>query len=284
MKALGIVLFFVISINLFAQTENYQSAKLEKQWEIKGFDIPESVIMSVDKGVIYVANIAGKDLAAKDSNGFISKIKPDGTVIDFKWGVGLNGPKGMAIYNKSLYVTDIDRIVVLSLETGKIIESIPVKGAVFLNDIVVNSAGTFIISDSRASTYYTLSENGVEKLMSDSTLYFPNGLCIDEDRIISGVGDRIISFTAANPVWKDIIMETGRTDGLSKIGENAYIKSDWKGKIHLVYTNKVKELLLDTTPEEINAADFYYNEKTRRLFVPTFYNNAVVCYKLDLNK
>ena len=85
-----------------------------------GFATPESVEYYAAEDVYLVTNINGSPFAA-DGNGFISKIKPDGSVIDLKWidgtrkGVTLNGPKGAAIAGKNLFVADGDQVQVFSV-------------------------------------------------------------------------------------------------------------------------------------------------------------------------
>ena len=64
-----------------------------------GLATPESVEYYAKEDVYLVTNINGSPFAA-DGNGFISKLKPDGSVVDLKWidgtkpGVTLNAPKG----------------------------------------------------------------------------------------------------------------------------------------------------------------------------------------------
>jgi hypothetical protein len=73
---------------------------------VTGFDSPESAVHDPLTDVYLVSNIGGAVPAAafaKDGNGFISKIAPDGTVLDREWiglgrnGVTLDAPKGLAI-------------------------------------------------------------------------------------------------------------------------------------------------------------------------------------------
>ncbi|GAG56131.1 unnamed protein product [marine sediment metagenome] len=67
-----------------------------------GFKKPESVLHDPQADLYLVSNIVGKALE-KDERGFISKLSPDGKVLELKWieggrdGVKLNAPKGMAI-------------------------------------------------------------------------------------------------------------------------------------------------------------------------------------------
>jgi hypothetical protein len=47
-----------------------------------------------------------------------------------------------------------------------------------------------------------------------------------------------------------------------------------------VNTNGQKSKLLDTKAESINAADIGYDKKNKIVYVPTFWKNNVVAYKL----
>src|SRR5262245_17990718 len=79
-------------------------------WETKGLAQPESVVKDPATGAIYVSNIAGA-VMQKDGNGFISRLKPDGTIIDRQWVKGLNAPTGFALRDRTLYVADVDELV-----------------------------------------------------------------------------------------------------------------------------------------------------------------------------
>jgi len=67
-------------------------------WEAKGLAQPESVVQDPATGAIYVSNIAGA-IMQKDGNGFIAKLRPDGTVITREWVKGLNAPTGLALHD-----------------------------------------------------------------------------------------------------------------------------------------------------------------------------------------
>ncbi len=76
--------------------------KLEKLWETDSiFKIPESVLYDAQANVLYVSNIDGAS-GAKDGRGHISKLSPDGKVIDLHWLTGLHAPKGMATWQHIL--------------------------------------------------------------------------------------------------------------------------------------------------------------------------------------
>ena len=95
MKKAGLV--FCIS---FIATVAFAQHKLEKVWQTDSvMKVPESVLLDKENQVIYVANIDGTDPWAKDGQGSIGKITPDGKIISVEWVKGLNSPKGMGIFN-----------------------------------------------------------------------------------------------------------------------------------------------------------------------------------------
>ena len=91
---------------------------------LTGFSYPESIIS--DGKYLYVTNIGeGANPAAADSNGYVSKLTLDGKIIAKKWtNEKLNAPKGTAIIKDILYVADLNRIVCISVNTGKKVKEI----------------------------------------------------------------------------------------------------------------------------------------------------------------
>jgi hypothetical protein len=104
------------------KTAENNSTRLELIWETQGFNNPESVVYDASNDVLFVSNVNGSGVE-KDGNGYISKILTDGTVIRKQWVVGLNAPKGLAIYEDTLYVADIDTLVAVDIASGTISNS-----------------------------------------------------------------------------------------------------------------------------------------------------------------
>src|SRR5215204_3630946 len=89
-------------------TFSAEAAEPQKLWEATGFKNPESAVFDSATGIIYVSNVNGDDPAAKDGNGFISKLGTDGKVITLEWVKGLDSPKGLVLANGKLYAADVD--------------------------------------------------------------------------------------------------------------------------------------------------------------------------------
>src|SRR6266571_390991 len=121
---------------------------------VAGFSTPESVLDDSTQDIYFVSNINGSP-TAKDNNGFISRVRPDGAIENLKFieggraGVTLNAPKGLAVTGDTLWVTDIDRIRAFSARTGAPLDSVRLDtaGAVFLNDIAIATTGAIYITD-----------------------------------------------------------------------------------------------------------------------------------------
>ena len=126
-------------------------------WEVKGLAQPELVVQDPATGSIYVTNIAGA-IMQKDGNGFIARLRPDGTIIDREWVKGLNAPTGMALHDRTLYVADVDELIEINVASGEITNRYAAKGAIFLNDVAVGEDGTVYVSDTPMNTIWRLKD------------------------------------------------------------------------------------------------------------------------------
>src|SRR5689334_894465 len=121
-------------------------AQAGELWRATGFEQPESALVDSAHNRIVVSNIVGNPGAA-DGNGYLSLLSMDGKVIARHWVDGMDAPKGMAISGGRLYAADITKVRVVDLASGKLVETIDVPGAVFLNDMTQDSAGKVYVSD-----------------------------------------------------------------------------------------------------------------------------------------
>ncbi len=272
---------YITAFFLCAGLTSVSAQELIKLWETDGFVTPESILYDSTRDYLYVSNIGSGDSKAKNGEGFISTMDKEGKILEMKWADGLNSPKGMTLYKEYLLVTDIDKIVFINRETGKVVKSIYEKNAVFLNDLITTPKDEVLVSDSRTGTYYILMEDHLEEYRVDKSFINPNGLDLSNGVVYAGVGDRIVKFTSKEPGWEDVVKETGKVDGICKINKTSFLISAWTGQVYIAYTDKQKKLLLDTSSEKTNTADFYFDKKTNKIYIPTFFGNKVMCYQLE---
>ena len=280
MKKTLFTILFLLSITILFSQKTIISDKLEKKWETSDvLKICESVCYDAERDVLFVSCINGNP-TTKDGNGYIAQISLEGEVLNQKWVSGLDAPKGMGIYNGKLYVTDIDNLVEIDINTAKIEKRFPVEGAKFLNDVAIDPKGNVYFSDMGTNLIHKLTDNTIELFLDDSEISKPNGVLYENGDIVIGTNNGIFAVRISDGKMWHIIKITGGIDGLKSDGKGSYIISDWKGKIQLVNTDEKPILLLNTGEVGINAADIEYIEKLNLLLVPTFGANRVMAYRI----
>lgn len=270
----------VVSQHLSAQ-QTFVSDKLEKVWEITtGLNVVESSHYDEVTKTIYTSSIVGK-YYDKDSIGYISKFSENGKLITKEWVKGLNAPKGISCSKTSLYVTDIDRLLEISLKTGKILKEYRNTKTKSLNDVSVAPNGGVYVSDAEGNCVFYLGKDSLEVLLEGSELEAMNGIYAQNDFVYLGSKSNLISINPKNKELKVIAEKVGYIDGLEQISEGKFIVSNFGGGVKLVTVGKGIEKLIDTEAAKINAADLGYFAGKKLLLVPTFGNNRVVAYKLN---
>lgn len=239
---------------------------------------PESVLYDSVRKVLYVANMNRID--GGDNTGFITKMDTDGTVIDLHWIDGLNEPRGMGIYENRLFATDMDRIIVIDIEKGELVESIPVEGAVFLNDLAIDKEGTVYFSDSRAGKLQYYKDGEIIDWFPEYPN--PNGLLdAGENIIVCATSSKEIRIVNKTTGEYEVIATGINGDGIEHSGiQDYYIVTEWEGRMHLI-NNDTIQTVLDSSKEKINSADIGYNLDKKIIYVPTFFDNRVVAYTLN---
>ena len=116
-------------------------------------------------------------------------------------GRGFDAPKGIVLAGDMLYVSDIDRLVAVDLESGAIRGTWPAEGAVFLNDTAVDSAGRVYVSDMMTDRVYVLDGDSVSVWLEDEALAHPNGLEVQDGKLLVAAWGKDIQddFTTKEP-------------------------------------------------------------------------------------
>jgi sugar lactone lactonase YvrE len=279
-KLVSIVLSsIVLSITSSLQA---QTIDLTPKWETDTtLKTPECVLFEPGKNVWYISCINGNPTLENKSS-YISKLGPDGKVIQLKFTENLNSTKGMGILGDKLYVTEMTQVVEIALATGKILKRYPVEGAKFLNDIAVDlKNGVVYITDSGDSKVWALTNGKASVILADAPLKGPNGLLFENNQLLIGNGDgSLLSMNTTTKKVTTVAKGMGGIDGIVALGGKKYIVTEWGGKIWYIHADGTPELKLDTSKEKINSADIGYDAKTRMLLVPTFFHNTVKAYTI----
>ncbi|MGM0530750.1 MAG: hypothetical protein ACQER7_05305 [Bacteroidota bacterium] len=262
------------------KTGEGEKPELVSKWSTdRVMKTPESVCYDAGNNVLYVSNIQGES-NEKDGEGFISRVAPDGEVLDLKWVTGIDAPKGMGVYEGNLYVTNIDEIVEIDIAAGEIANRYPCEDAQFANDIAINEEGAVFASDMQGNRIYRLKNGSAENWVESDKLQSPNGLFTKQEHLLIGMDGAVLRADYETGELEEFILNTGGIDGLEEVGDGYYIKSDWAGHVHLLHPDEEKLLLLNTADDDINAADFEYVPGKNMLYIPTFNDNRVMAYEL----
>lgn len=211
---------------------------------LPGFRGPESVLHDPEQDVYFISNISGGS-SDKDGDGFISRVRPDGTVDSAGFvrggrdGTTLHAPKGMALVGDTLWVTDIDAIRGFDRRTGLPLATIEVAGSAFLNDLAVGPDGMLYATDSgfraaedgtgRAAVYRVAPGHRAERVLDD--VPGPNGIALTADAggmlIASFADDAIREWRPLDGTVTVLGRGPGQHDGLVVLDDGRVVASSW---------------------------------------------------------
>jgi sugar lactone lactonase YvrE len=256
-----------------------------------GLATPESVLYDPEADEYLVSNVNGSPLAA-DGNGFISKVSPDGKILELKWidgaaqGVTLDAPKGMALSGPYLYVSDIKWVRIFERKTGKAAGKFAIPRATFANDVAVGPDETLYVSDTAwkagadgfeptgTDAIHKIKGGAAKPLIADKSLASPNGLLPDGDDVwfVNHAGELGRIDKEGKKHDTQMLPQAG-LDGIVRLADGSLAISSWKGSA--VYRGipggEFRPLI-----ENVNApADIGYDTKRNRILIPLFNDNAV---------
>ena len=269
-------------------------AEVKEKWSLGGFSHPESVDLDIAHQVFYVSNINGGPLD-KDGNGFISKVSRDGKLITLKWIDGLNAPKGIVMQGFNMWVTDIDRLVQIDTRLGKITNTYPAEGAVFLNDPAVDSAGNVYVTDIAKRKIWQLKDGKMSIWYGKDDLQHVNGLRVIHGGklLVAGFGrdmqDDGSTKTLGNLFTIDLKTKelknlgdgrpVGNIDGLERDAHGNFLATDFNaGSLLRIHRDGSFETLLDLKP---GTADLDVIDHGHTAVVPRMLEDTVTAYSVD---
>ncbi len=256
-------------------------------WSTDGFDMPESVAFDAAGNRLIVSVMEGAPNAV-DGNGHLALLSTDGKIIDAKWATGMDAPKGLALMNGKVFAADLTSLRVVDAQTGKLLQSLPAEGSVFLND-VTTSGDEIFVSDMMTNTIWRYADGTFEKWLESPELNHPNGLYWDNGRLLVGAWGKGLkndftteapgSLLAIDPATKAISVvarDIGNIDGIARLN-GKLVLNDW-------INGKVFEIGSDGTPNEIMSepaglADIFAHDDV--LYLPHMLEGRIEAVRLD---
>jgi sugar lactone lactonase YvrE len=282
--------FFGLAVTLILCDAAIAAPKL--LWEVKGLAQPESVVQDPATGSIYVTNIAGA-IMQKDGNGFIARLRPDGTIIEREWVKGLNAPTGMALHDRTLFVADVDELIEINVASGEITKRHEAKGAVFLNDVAVGEDGTVYASDTPMNTIWRFKDGTLEPWLANDALNGPNGLLPQGDKLIVASFGKLPGEGQKQELGGLLVVDLedqsvsklgsgepiGNLDGLQLLQPGVYLVTDWAaGVLYRVDAKGKADRLIKLSK---GSADLNYLPDKNTVLIPIMLNNSLVAYALE---
>ncbi len=266
------------------------AAQAGEVWRASGFQQPESALFDVANNRIIVSNIVGNPGEA-DGNGYLSLLSPDGKTITQHWTDGMDAPKGSAISGGKLYVADITKVRIVDLASGKLVSTIDVPGAVFLNDVTSDASGKVYVTDMLADAIYGIDGDRADLFVRDAKLAAPNGIFAQGGRLIVASWGKGIKpdFSTAEPggllsvdlASKAITPLPGAQnfadlDGVVAIGDSIYATAYMTGTLYRYRVGGTPEAIAQFKP---GSADI--GTDGERIFVPLMNEGEIAALNFD---
>lgn len=270
-----------------------------------GFRSPESALHDPIADVYLVSNVGGGPADA-DGDGFISKVAPDGTLLELRWidaataQTPLNAPKGLALVGETLFVADIDVVRAFDRASGKPLGDVAIPSARFLNDLAAAPDGKLYVSDTGVGSdspgaelgpigsdavYVIDAQRNVEPLAKTPELEQPNGLWVHRGGVLVAATSGLVYRLGAEGAREPLGKPAGGLDGLLVTPGGRLIVSSWEASSVLISAAAAPPPG-ELTPFEplitelSSPADLGYDVKRRQLLVPLYRDDALYIQEL----
>jgi hypothetical protein len=255
-----------------------------------GFKTPESIFYDSGEDLYLVSNINGSP-SDMDDNGFISRVKPDGSIAELKWidgtndNVTLSAPKGMAEVGEILYVSDINALRLFDKKSGEPVGTVKIPGSTFLNDVVADGKGGVYVSDSGMNpdfsssgtdaVYHVLADGSIETVAKGEALMHPNGLAMVDGALLCVTfgGKSLLKIGMDGTVSTEAELPGGSLDGIEQANDGHLLISSWETKTVYAVGSDGTATALVTDVE--SPADIGYDSKRNLVLIPLFSLDAI---------
>lgn len=261
----------------------------------QGFENPEAARYDADLDLFFIASMNG-DPTARDGNGYISRLHPDGTTDSLRLVTGganrvtLNAPKGMAIAGDTLWVADIDAVRGFNKRTGAPVATVSLAGqARFLNDLAVGPGGIYATDTGlEADGKGGFSHPGPDRVFRIApdrkvTVAFdlpaqtgPNGITWDSAAsrflVVCFQSPTIYAWAPGQAKADSVATGPGMHDGIEPLGSGRFLVSAWADSSLSVLEGGQMTKLAGDLP---SIADIALDRKRGRVAAPLLMERRV---------
>jgi sugar lactone lactonase YvrE len=257
------------------------------------FNQPEAVRYDPEQDVYFVSNWGPGDVDAKDDNGFISRMTPDGAVQQLRFiaggtaGATLHAPRGMTIVGDTLWVVDVDAVRGFNRRTGAPLATADFHAfkVGFLNDVAAGPDGLYL-TDTGTNLIYRIAGGKITVALHDSALGGPNGITWDVANsrfiVVPYGGKSVIeAWTPGSKALSVVGTSTGaKFDGVEVLAGGSILAASQKdSSLHLFAEGSGRAIIhTGGTP-----ADIAIDTKRNRVAAPFVDRNLVEIWQLPKN-
>jgi len=263
--------------------------------QVSGLESPHSFLADPATNSYFISNING-ETDARDNNGFITKLSDDGRITAFKFieggrgNVTLHAPKGMAIVDQILYVTDLDTLRAFDKTTGKPLSTVVLPRPANANspqslvDVAADGQGHLYLADQPGNAIYRLDLTPALTLslyVSGSHLAGPSGVAVHPKTghviVVSYDSGKIFDITPEGTLTELVSngFFTARFQNLSGVDfdrwGSMYVADATKGKIWRMGPNKKFQVIAEYLP---SPTDLGIDRANHLILVPYQDSNA----------
>ena len=254
-----------------------------------GLQTPESVLHDEQADVYLVSNINGEPLG-RDDNGFIARIRPDGSVEQLMWidgaaeNITLHAPKGMALIGDTLFVADIDSVRAFHRVNGTPLGARGIPNVSFLNDLAASDGALYVTDTGVDASFegtgsdaiYRFDADGATAVATGAELSRPNGIAFNG-------GGMVMAPFGGNALWRVPTdgsaatqlaeLPAGGLDGLIALDDGSLLVSSWEGQA--VYRVGADGQVTTVAEGIESPADIGWDSARSRVLIPLFSGNRI---------
>lgn len=252
-----------------------------------GLKGPEAVRYDPAQDVYFISNFNGEG-TKPDSNGFISRATPDGTIDSLTFMTGsreapLHAPRGMYITGDTLWVADVLGVHGFHRKTGQqlIFHDFSEYKLGFLNDIAAGPGGSIYITDTFESNLYKISGSTIS--LVDSLPSPANGITVhtSSGNLVMAPWAGNLNFMQLNPVDAELstftnVKNGGNFDGIEFLNGRMLVASQKDTSLRVIQDNN-EHILIKTRGL---PADIGVDTKRKHVAIPYIALNKVDIWQL----
>jgi sugar lactone lactonase YvrE len=256
----------------------------------QGLAQPEALSYAAAVDAYFVSNING-DVGAKDNNGFITRIRGDGTVDSLHFiqggrnGVTLNGPMGSRVKGDTLWVLDVDVLRGFNIRTGAPLAAIDFGKfqPAFLNDVAIGPDNDFYVTDTKANRIFHVGRDRVPtELLTSPNLALPDGIDWESskhDLLLAPFGGMAVQrLRPGDPQPTDVAPGKGKFDGIEIEKDGTVFITSWNDSSVSVLTGST--LVRKVGGLSIAPADVSYDARRKRVGIVSLTANRFELWSL----